>query len=39
MEVRTVPAKEDGEKDTTETWYIYTIRYNGEAYFADTILH
>ena len=36
-EVRTVPAKEDGEKDTTETWYIYTIRYNGEAYFADTI--
>lgn len=37
MEVRTVPAEEDGEKDTTETWYIYTIRYNGEAYFADTI--
>lgn len=39
MEVRTVPAEEDGEEDTAETWYIYTIRYNGEAYFADTILH
>ena len=37
MEVRTVPAEEDGEEDTFETWYIYTIRYNGEAYFADTI--
>ena len=37
MEVRTVPADEDGEEDTAETWYIYTIRYNGEAYFADTI--
>ena len=37
MEVRTVPAEEDGEEDTAETWYIYTIRYNGEAYFADTI--
>ena len=33
----TVPAEEDGEEDTAETWYIYTIRYNGEAYFADTI--
>ena len=37
MEVRTVPAEEDGEEDTLEIWYIYTIRYNGEAYFADTI--
>ena len=37
MEVRTVPAEEDGDEDTTEIWYIYTIRYNGEAYFADTI--
>lgn len=37
MEVRTVPAEEDGEEDTAETWYIYTIRYNGEVYFADTI--
>ena len=37
MEMRTVPAEEDGEEDTLETWYIYTIRYNGEAYFADTI--
>ena len=36
-EVRTIPAKEDGEKGTAETWYIYTIRYNGESYFADTI--
>jgi hypothetical protein len=33
----TIPAEEDGEEDTLETWYIYTIRYNGEAYFADTI--
>ena len=37
MEVRTAPAEEDGEEDTAETWYIYTIRYNGEAYFADPI--
>lgn len=36
-EVRTIPAEEDGADDTTEIWYIYTIRYNGEAYFADTI--
>ena len=36
-EVRTVPAEEDGDEDMTEIWYIYTIRYNGEAYFADTI--
>lgn len=28
MEVRTVPAEEDGEEDTAETWYIYTIRYS-----------
>ena len=37
MEVRTVPAEENGDEDTAETWYIYTIRYNGEAYFADAI--
>ena len=37
MEVRTVPAEEDGDEDTTGIWYIYTIRYNGEVYFADTI--
>ena len=36
-EVRTIPAEDDGADDTTEIWYIYTIRYNGEAYFADTI--
>ncbi len=24
---------------TTEKWYIYTIVYNGEAYFADTVFH
>ena len=27
MEMRTVPAEENGEEDTAETWYIYTIRY------------
>lgn len=37
LEVRTVPAEGDDEENTTETWYIYTIHYNGEAYFADTI--
>ena len=37
-EVRTIPAEEDGADDTTEIWYIYTIRYNGEAYFADTTI-
>lgn len=42
-ETRTV---EDDDPDTTdvietkeELWYIYTISYNGEAYFADAIFH
>ena len=40
-EVRTV---EDDDEDTAdvvetkeETWYIYTLSYNGEGYFADTV--
>lgn len=29
-----------GEEETvTETWMIYTVAYNGEAYFADNIFH
>lgn len=42
-EIRTV---EDDDPDTPdvvetkeETWYIYTLQYNGEAYFADTVFH
>ncbi len=42
-ETRTV---EDDDPDTTdvvetkeETWYIYTLIYNGEGYFADTVFH
>ena len=42
-EVRTV---EDDDPDTpdvvetkTETWYIYTLSYNGEGYFADNVFH
>jgi len=42
-EMRTV---EDDDPDTTdvmemkeETWYIYTLVYNGEGYFADTVFH
>ena len=42
-EVRTV---EDDDPDTPdvvetkeETWYIYTLSYNGEGYFADTVFH
>ncbi len=42
-EPRTV---EDDDPDTTdvvetkeETWYIYTLVYNGEGYFADTVFH
>ncbi len=42
-ETRTV---EDDDPDTTdvvetkeETWYIYTLVYNGEGYFADTVFH
>ena len=42
-ETRTV---EDDDPETTdvvetkeETWYIYTLSYNGEGYFADTVFH
>lgn len=42
-EIRTV---EDDDPDTPdvvetrqETWYIYTLSYNGEEYFADTVFH
>ena len=42
-ETRTV---EDDDPDTPdlvetreETWYIYTLVYNGEGYFADTVFH
>lgn len=42
-ETRTV---EDDDPETTdvvetkeETWYIYTLSYNGESYFADTVFH
>ncbi len=42
-ETRTV---EDDDPDTAdvvetkeETWYIYTLTYNGEGYFADTVFH
>lgn len=42
-ETRTV---EDDDPDTpdivetrTETWYIYTLVYSGEGYFADTVFH
>lgn len=42
-ETRTV---EDDDPDTAdvvetkeETWYIYTLSYNGEGYFADTVFH
>ena len=37
---------EDDDPETTdvvetkdETWYIYTLSYNGEGYFADTVFH
>jgi hypothetical protein len=33
------PETTDVVETKTETWYIYTIVYNGEAYFADTIFH
>ncbi len=42
-EVRTVedddPDTEDVVETKEETWYIYTLVYNGEAYFADQIFH
>lgn len=40
-EYRTVedddPATEDIVETKTEKWYIYTLVYNGESYFADTV--
>ena len=38
-ETRTIPDDPETEKDEsgTETWYIYTIVYQGESYFADEI--
>ena len=40
-EYRTVedddPATEDIVETRTEKWYIYTLVYNGESYFADTV--
>lgn len=42
-ETRTVDADDPSTPDIveqkTQLWYIYTIAYNGEAYFADTIFH
>ena len=40
-ETRTIPDDPDTEEDEsgTETWYIYTIVYQGEGYFADEIFH
>ena len=40
-ETRTIPDDPDTEEDEsgTETWYIYTIVYQGEAHFADEIFH
>lgn len=42
-EIRTVEADDPSTPDIveqeTQLWYIYTIVYNGEAYFADTIFH
>lgn len=33
------PDTEDVVETKQETWYIYTLVYNGEAYFADTVFH
>lgn len=33
------PETPDVVEQEAELWYIYTIKYNGEAYFADTIFH
>lgn len=33
------PETPDIIEHSTELWYIYTIAYNGESYFADTIFH
>lgn len=40
-EVRSVPDDPETEEDesSSELWYIYTIVYQGEAYFADRIFH
>ena len=40
-DTRTIPDDPDTEEDEsgTETWYIYTIVYQGESYFADEIFH
>ena len=40
-ETRTIPDDPETEEDEsgTETWYIYTIVYQGEAYFSDQIFH
>ena len=33
------PETEDVVETTTELWYVYSIVYQGETYFADTIFH
>lgn len=33
------PETEDVVETKQETWYIYTLVYNGETYFADTVFH
>lgn len=42
-EIRTVEADDPDTPDVVETrqetWYIYTLVYNGEAYFADQVFH
>lgn len=40
-ETRTIPDDPETEEDEsgTETWYIYTIVYQGEAYFSNQIFH
>jgi hypothetical protein len=42
-ETRTVedddPDTEDVVETREETWYIYTLSYNGEGYFADRVFH
>ena len=42
-ETRTVEADDPDTPDVVETkeetWYIYTLIYNGEDYFADTVFH
>lgn len=42
-ETRTVEDDDPDTPDVVETkeekWYIYTLKYNGEAHFADTVFH